>query len=116
MPTWERLYDGFVQEELRCSFGSSRQQHTPEGDEDFALWSKGKKKIREGVRQGPKGGTQPQESGSGQKKEISKVRCFACGEMGHYAGQCPKKKKKRHQGGMAVIAKEAVFDAQFVRE
>jgi hypothetical protein len=26
---------------------------------------------------------------------MSKVRCFACGEMGHYVGQCPKKKKKQ---------------------
>jgi hypothetical protein len=25
----------------------------PKGDEDLALWSKGKKKINEGVRQGP---------------------------------------------------------------
>jgi hypothetical protein len=86
MPTWERLWDDFVQDELRCSFGSSGQQHTPEGDEDLTLWSKGKKIICEGARQGPKGGNQPQESGNGQKKDISKVRCFACGDMGHYAG------------------------------
>jgi hypothetical protein len=26
MPSWERLWDDFVQEELRCSFGSSGQQ------------------------------------------------------------------------------------------
>jgi hypothetical protein len=31
MPTWERLWDDFVQEELRCSSGSSGQQHTPGG-------------------------------------------------------------------------------------
>jgi hypothetical protein len=56
MPTWERLFDDFVQE-LRCISRSSGQQHTPEGDEDLALWSKGKKKTGEGARQGPKGGT-----------------------------------------------------------
>ena len=44
------------------------------------------------------------------------MRCFACGEMGHYVGQCPKRKKKRHQGGMAATAKEEEFDAQFARE
>jgi hypothetical protein len=27
-------------------------------------------------------------------RDMSTVRCFACGEMGHYVGQCPKKKKK----------------------
>jgi hypothetical protein len=76
---------------------------------------KGKKKIEEGVRQGPKGGTQPPESGSGQK-DISKVRCFACGEMGHYVGQCPKRKKKRQKGGMAATTEEEEFNAQFARE
>jgi hypothetical protein len=116
MPTWERLWDNFVQEELRCSSGSSGQQHMPEGDEDLTLWSKGKKKIGEGARQGPKRGTQPQGSGSGQKKDISKVRCFTCGEMGHYVGHCPKRKKKRQQDGMAATAKEEEFVAQFGRE
>ena len=50
MPNWERLWDDFVLEELRCNSGSSGQQHTPEGDEDLALWTKGKKKIGEGGR------------------------------------------------------------------
>jgi hypothetical protein len=110
MPTWERLWDDFVQEELRCSFGSSGQQHTPGGDEDLALWLKSKTKIGEGARQGSKGGTQPTKSGNGQK-DIRKVRCFACGEMGHYAGQCPKRKKKREHGGMATTTEEEEFDA-----
>jgi hypothetical protein len=115
MPTWERLWDDFIKEELRCSSGSSGQQHMPKGDDDLSLWSKGKKKIKEDARQGPKGGTQPQESSDGKKKEISKVRCFACGEMWHYVGQCPKRKKKRQQGGMAATTEEE-FDTQFARE
>jgi hypothetical protein len=44
------------------------------------------------------------------------VRCFACGEMRHYAGQCSKRKKKRQQGGMAVTTEEEEFNAQFARE
>ena len=43
------------------------------------------------------------------------MRCFACGEMGHYARQCPKRKKKRQQGGMAVTAEEE-FNSQFARK
>jgi hypothetical protein len=41
---------------------------------------------------------------------MSTVRCFACGEMGHYAGQCPKKKKKKkQQDGSAATAEEMEF-------
>jgi hypothetical protein len=39
---------------------------------------------------------------------MSTVRCFACGEMGHYAGQCPKKKKKQ-QDGSAATTEEIEF-------
>jgi hypothetical protein len=39
-----------VQEELRCSSGSSGQQHISEGDEDISLWTKGKKKTGKGAR------------------------------------------------------------------
>jgi len=28
------------------------------------------------------------------KKGITKVRCFNCGELGHYATRCPRKKGK----------------------
>jgi hypothetical protein len=35
--------------------------------------------------------------------------------MGHYVGQCLKRKKKRQQGGMAATTEEE-FDAQFARE
>jgi hypothetical protein len=46
---------------------------------------------------------------------MSTVRCFACGEMGHYAGQCPKKKKKQ-QGGSAATSEEIEFEEKFARE
>jgi hypothetical protein len=86
-----------------------------EGDEDLALWSKGKKKVGKGARQGPKMRGQATESGSGKERDMSKVRCFACGEMGHYVGQCPKKKKKQ-QDGTAATTEEEEFTAQFERE
>jgi hypothetical protein len=101
MPTWERMWDDFVQEEIRLAAeasGQQQQQQTVQGVEDLALWTKGKKKTGRGGRQGPKFGAPPQggesSNSSGQRRDMSTVRCFACGEMGHYAGQCPKKKKK----------------------
>jgi len=29
-----------------------------------------------------------------KKKDLSKVKCFHCGELGHYANQCSRKKSK----------------------
>jgi hypothetical protein len=46
---------------------------------------------------------------------MRKLRCFACGETGHYAEQFPKKKKKQ-QDGIAATTEEDEFTAQFVRE
>jgi hypothetical protein len=62
MPTWERMWDDFVQEETRIvveASGQQQQQSVP-GDEDLALWTKGKKKTDHGGRQGPKFGAPPQ--------------------------------------------------------
>jgi hypothetical protein len=128
LPTWERMWDDFAQEEIRLASESSgqRQQQSGQGDEELALWTKGKKKTGCGGQQGPKTGGQLQRSGGGaessdgqgnsQGRDMSTVRCFACGEMGHYAGQCPKKKKKRQQDGSAATAEEMEFSDQFARE
>jgi len=39
--------------------------------------------------------------------DITKVRCFKCGELGHYATQCPRKKGK----GEAFDPKSALAKA-----
>jgi hypothetical protein len=86
-----------------------------QGDEDLALWTKGKKKTGKGGRQGPKFGAPPQgESSSGKKRDMSKVKCFVCKKMGHYVGQCPNRKKKK--GGIAATTEEAEFQTMFERE
>jgi hypothetical protein len=46
---------------------------------------------------------------------MSTVRYFACGEMGHYARQCPKKKKKQQDGSVATT-EEIEFSEKFARE
>lgn len=59
-----------------------------EEEEDVALTSKGKQEKR--------------------KKDLSKVKCFNCEELGHYASQCPRKKSK----GEAFETKAAPIRAE----
>jgi hypothetical protein len=107
MPTWERMWDDFIQEETRLVAEASRQ-HQQQIVQRKTGW---------GGRQGPKFGAPPQggDSSNGTKRDMNTVRCFAYGEMGHYAGQCPKKKKKQHDVS-ATTTEELEFDAQFARE
>jgi hypothetical protein len=126
LPTWERMWDDFAQEEIKLASETSgqRKQQSGQGGEDLALWAKGKKKAGWGGRQGPKTGGQPQRSGggaesssgqgSGQGRDMSKVKCFVCKKFGHYAGQCLNRKKKK--GGTAATAEETDFQTQFQQE
>ena len=45
---------------------------------------------------------------------MSKVKCFACQKMGHYAGQCPNKKKTKQQ--TTALAEIDEFAARFGRD
>jgi hypothetical protein len=72
LPEWQRLWDDFVQEEIRLGH-SSRSSSSPHilDEEGLALASKGKGKKKKG----------------GKKKDIdfSKVKCFQCHKMGHFS-------------------------------
>ena len=41
-----------------------------------------------------------------KKKDLSKVRCFNCGDLGHFANTFPKKKDKGSSDSKAAAAKE----------
>jgi uncharacterized membrane protein len=41
------------------------------------------------------------------KKDMSKVRCFACHKAGHYANQCPIKKEKKSKPEVLASAEIA---------
>jgi hypothetical protein len=105
LPKWERLWDDFVQEETRRGYvhGSSS---TGNDEENVALAANNKKKFKKG----PKGGNKPKSEG---KKDMSKVKCFACHKFGHYAGQCPNKKKKQTTTSTEVEEFSTRFDKEF---
>ena len=88
LPNWDSLWSILRQEELRRF---TKKQHNPglskvkkEDEEDAALASK----------------KQPK-----NKKDLSKIKCFQCGEMAHFDGHCPKKKRD----------KEASFQSNYGR-
>ena len=92
MLSWDRLWDDFIQKETRRGYVQGSTSHSKDDEENVALAAKGKKKK---FKKGSKGGTKQQD---GEKKDMSKMKCFPCQKFGHYAGQCPnKKKKKKHQ-------------------
>ena len=54
-------------------------------------------KEEENVALALKGHSQGQGEQRKKKKDLSKVKCFRCGELGHYSTQCPIRKKDKEE-------------------
>jgi hypothetical protein len=74
LPYWSIPWDDFTQEEIR-ERSQRNEQKIDEVDENVSLVAKSKKKGSFG-------------------RDLSKVRCYCCNQLGHLASRCPKRKNK----------------------
>ena len=93
LPSWADMWAILRQEEIRRftkrqSNDSGTVKVKKEEEEDATLASKERR------QQGKK------------KRDLSKVQCFNCGGLGHFASTCPKKKDKGSSESKAAAAKD----------
>lgn len=84
LPDWERVWVDLQQDEMRrdlvksaISGSSSSGVEIEKEEENAALASKGQQEQRR------------------RKEDISKIKVFRCGEMGHFSSQCCVRKKDK---------------------
>ena len=110
MPRWDQLWDDLTQEETQRGYLQGSSSHHRDDEENVALAAKRKKKKKK-FKKGSKDGAKQHD---GEKKDMGKVKCFACQKFGHYAGQCPNKKKNKQQTTASTEIDE--FAARFERD
>eukprot|EP00253_Pinus_taeda_P003752 PITA_03752 len=105
---WDRFSNDCVQHEIqKTSSGGVKIADK----EDVALISKGKNKGK--AKKGASSdGAKGKEKKEKKDKDMSKVKCWACQKMGHYAATCPKRKNKGKKG-IAALAEVQQFASQF---
>jgi hypothetical protein len=102
LPPFDRLWIDCIQEEARIESKNGRQRGSD--DENQALVANARK---------GKGNDSPGREASPEqwkKKDLSKVKCFACHKHGHYASQCPQQKKGREKQHASSTEVEEVAD------
>jgi hypothetical protein len=110
MPSWESLWDDFIQEEILEGPQRGEKSKKCEDEENLALASKSKGKSKKNSVEGTS-------SKQGNKKKFytSKVKCFACHHLGHFTSQCRNKKGKPKKQMDATTDMDA-FAARFKDE
>eukprot|EP00253_Pinus_taeda_P013157 PITA_13157 len=117
LPTWERFWDDCIQTEIRK--GQLGAAKPVEQDEDVALMAGGKKGKGKKQASTSSGGAKGKGKGKevNTQKDYSKVKCWNCQKMGHYAVVCPEKKKKKGKDqSLAASAEIEDFAGRFDRE
>jgi hypothetical protein len=85
LPPFDRLWINCTQEEAWIEFENGKQRGID--DENLALVAHARKGKR---NSSPRREVSPEQR---KKKDLSKIKCFACHTHGHYTSQCPQQKK-----------------------
>jgi hypothetical protein len=90
-----------------------------DGEENLALFGQSNKGRGKGPNKGK--GKSEESTSQPRKKHLSKIKCFSCHKQGHYASQCPNKKKdkgKQQQKQLVAFAETQMnkFVAKFEKD
>jgi hypothetical protein len=108
LPKWERLWDDCIQEETRRESRSGKKGGGA-ADENLALVNKAKESKVKVVK---KGDSQGEGQQYGQKRDMSKIKCYLCHKNGNFTSQCPQRKKGK--GKSQIVAATAKNDCAFM--
>ena len=111
LPTWERFWDDCIQTEIRK--GQLGAAKPVQQDEDVALLVRRKKCKGKKQASTSNGGGKGKGKQDNTQKDYSKVKCWNCQKMGHYAVVCPEKKKKGKNQSMTTSAEVEDFVDRF---
>lgn len=110
----QKITSDFVKTKLLQNVGSDQ---APGGLNSNALYTKRYSGSGGNGRNGGNGGhghTGGQGKSGSQGKSMKNVKCFECNQMGHYARQCPSKKKADSSSLFCLTANHAACDDWFI--
>jgi hypothetical protein len=101
LPTFDCLWTNCTQEELRLR--NRGVEDSPDENHALALHTKKGGRFKRNFRQTFRDEKSSSNPGHNQRRDVSEIQCFRCDKYGHYARNCPTKKKGRQYASTADI-------------